>query len=72
MNRRIVRLERAKLHPGVGLAFAGSTADVLAQVPLREIAKLLEGRQYAYYWARLEPNGPLHIYEEVSLEGIPK
>ena len=72
MIRTIVRLERASLHKGVGLIFAGNTREVLAQVPLKEIAMLLEGRQQAYYYARLEKNGPIHLGEEVSSDQLPK
>lgn len=71
MLKALIRLERAANHPGICVIFAGRTKEALAQVPYHEVASLLGHREVAYYQARIEPNGPIHLGEEVPEDQVP-
>lgn len=69
MTRRLVRISRADLHPGIAVVFDARTGQRLDQLALSKIEHILGHRKQAFFMAMVE-QGKITLYDEVPQEAV--
>lgn len=69
MTRRLVRIARAELHPGVAVVFDARSGARIDQLAIAAIEPILGHRKQAYFMAEVG-SGCVKLYEEVPQEAV--